>query len=313
MHKPVEHFLVARGVQEDVAENSHQNSRSQGDEHPDGRNDAGFLDEVAGLYSHETHQYVRHAEVAKSPRQTGKDSRPGNAAVGVLKHVEVVADDLAVGVEELHRRYIRGAEYAYHRYYNQGAEHQQTLYHVGPADSEKSTQERIRNNDDSADSQRQRVVSAEDEVEQLCAAAERGSRVHQEEHENDSRAREADNGVLREEALLEVLGNGDGVACRIGHLAELCREELPVEVGADEKTDSYPAFSQTVQEYRSRKSHQQPAAHIRSLRRDCGGPAAKLPAAYEIIVHALGLLIGHDAYAQHHKRINHKCDNYVYI
>lgn len=313
VHELVKQRFVACGVQEDVAEDTDQNRSNQGDEYPDGGDDAGFLDEVAGLDRHESYQDMRHTEVAQTPGKTGEDSRPGNTAVGALKQVEVVADDRAVSIQELYRGEIRGAENAHQRNYYQCPEHQQALYHVRPAHREESAEEGVGNNNDRADGQGSGVVQVKDEAEQLCAAAERRSRIDQEEHEDYRRAGQADNRLLCEEALLEVLRDSDGVAGGIGHLAELCREELPVEVCTDEQTDGDPAFGQTVQEDGAGESHQQPAAHIRRLGGDSGSPAAQLPSSYEIIVHALGFLVGHYTNAQHYKRINHKCDNYIYI
>ena len=114
-------------MQEDVAENSDQHSRAEGNENPDGRDYTRLLDEVAGLYSHEADQDMRHSEVAETPRQTGKDSGPCDVAVYVLKEVEVVGDNSAVSVEELHCGNVRSLDNAHQRNYDQSREHQQTL------------------------------------------------------------------------------------------------------------------------------------------------------------------------------------------
>lgn len=206
-------------------------------------------------------QDMRHSEVAETPRQTGKDSGPCDVAVYVLKEVEVVGDNSAVSVEELYCGNVRSLDNAHQRNYDQSREHQQTLNEVSPADREESAEEGVGNDDERADGKGKRVIRAEHVVEQLGAAAECGSGVDKEEHENNCRAREAYNGILREEALLEVLRDSDGVAGGVGHLTEPCREYLPVEVCTDEKTYRDPAFSQPADEDRARAD---PSAASRS-------------------------------------------------
>ena len=110
-------------------------------------------------------------------------------------------------------------------------------------------------------------LDADDCVEQRAARLEAGSSVNRVGEQEDHRAEDLEQRGLREEAIGQILRDGDGIVCRDGETAETGCFKDPAQCVPDGKTDGDPHLTETEGVDRGGKSHQNPRAHVG---RTCG-------------------------------------------
>ena len=135
-------------------------------------------------------------------------------------------------------------------------------------------------------------------------AAEQG--VNREEDGDDDSGYDLDDTLFIAVAVLEEAGDRQGVARYDGVLSQPGRYEVPVENGAEQQTDGDPDLAGTCQVNGAGETHQQPAAHVGSLRGERGSPSAEVSAAEEVVLIVLGFLGVDNADADHDQHIHRK-------
>ena len=127
------------------------------------------------------------------------------------------------------------------------------------------------------------IAQSEDEGEDLSRTDESGCDINGEEHKDDDCTDIPEESALVPETVGEEGGKGQGVLGDLGVDPESLRDEEPCSVGTDGETDSDPDLSETGCVYRSGKSHEKPAAHIRSLCGKCGDVGVEGTSAEDVI------------------------------
>jgi len=108
-------------------------------------------------------------------------------------------------------------------------------------------------------------------------------------------------------AVCQEFGDGDGIFCMDGVLAHPLGNEEPVQVCSDQQAYRSPkGFLQAGEVGKSGKSHQEPAAHVRSFGAESGEPGSDGTTAEEVVTGGLGLAEGEKADGQHEAKVEGK-------
>ena len=191
--------------------------------------------------------------------------------------------------------------------------HDDALDQVGGACRHKAAHCTVQDDNDCACDHRNRVVDAEHRVEQLAAGSKAGCGVRDEENDDDNGCDARQNALLVAVAVGEEGRQGDRV-CRMGVQTDLARDEKPVEVGADRKTDCGPArITDTGQVRKTRQTHQQPGTHIGGLRTHRNDKRTELSAAEIEIIGSLVAVGEVPSDTQHQDEIRQDCHNDTHL
>ena len=270
------------------------------DQHCPGNTDlGGLLQGLLALQRHEAHDDMGHAEVAQAPAQTGDNVLPVGeevpVALGQVGHGGggLAAVDEGQGED--------GGD-------QQRAQHQHALEEVGPAHGGEAAQEGVTDDDDGGQVHSHGGVHADDGVEQGAAGLDGGGGVDGVGHQEDDGADDLQQLTLGEEAVGQILGDGDGVVGHDGKAAQTGRFHQPADGVADAQADGDPGLADTGGVDGGGQAHEDPGAHIAGAGRQCRHPGAHLAAAQEVglIAAVLGAEEEIDTDTQHKHQVDNK-------
>ena len=149
-------------------------------------------------------------------------------------------------------------------------------------------------------------------MEQRAAGLDAGGCIDGVGHQEDHRADDLHELALGEEAVGEILRDGDRVPGADGEAAQPRRLKNPAEGIADAKANGNPGLPHAGGKHRRRKSHEHPGAHIRRAGRQCRHPCAHLAATQEVVLLAAVLGLGKEikANAQHEQEIDNEYEQF---
>ena len=297
------------GLDHAEADDTDYDRGAEGNDDPDGGDAAAEVQLTLAADGHEVQQDVRHAEVAESPRQRGRDHQGAVAAGGAGEdargrgEIEVAGDLLGVGDDGVPAAGGVDAEYEHD---DKRYRHNDALNKARDGCCHEAAGRAVDDDDGSADYHGGHVVEAEEAVEELAAGGKARGRIGHEEDYDRQRAESLDYlGVVAEAAGKEIR-HGYSVDARGVAAQALCDDE-PVEIGAQRKADGRPArLRDAAEERQSRHAHQQIRAHIRRLSAHGGDYGAELAAA-EIEVLGGAVVCIFEAYRQHAQQIDDHC------
>ena len=246
---------------------------------------------------------MRHAKIAETPGEARnqRDKPDGLAGGGVGEQAQQVG---VLCVHGVHGR-CKSARAGHDNRGDgdDGDEHHGRLNKVRPAHGEETAHEGVTHYDDRTDDKARGVVHAEDCAEQFSARDKARNRVEQEERENEDGGDNADDSLVVAEAVRKEVGERDGVTAEVAVLAEPAAHDFPVEVRADDKSDTDPRFGETAHEDGAREAHQKPAAHVGGLCGHCHDPLVHATVAEVVGIQAVRLLGEVKADAKHHQQV----------
>ena len=146
-------------------------------------------------------------------------------------------------------------------------------------------------------------MHAEQRLEQAPGRDESGAGVEREEHQDEECRQRPQHARAVVEPALEVIRHRERVAELLGARPERRRDELPVEVGADDEPQDQPDRVQSRDVGEPRQPHQQPAAHVRRLGAQGRHPAAERAATENEVRKIRGPAVGDEA--------QHQADSHV--
>ena len=275
-----------------TAEVGDDEGRGQGDGDPDDGDGRGLLDLRRLADGHEADQDVRHAEITETPGETGDDVLPGRRED--VRDEGVNGAVIEVGVNGVDRRRVEVFdEDRDDRDRQQGDEHEGALEEVGPADRLEAAEERVEKDDGREDDHGSLSREAGDQGhEDRGAGDETGGDIDGEADEEHDGRNDGQNGLFREETVLQVFRQGDGVVRGLRELTKTFGDEDPVEGGTDGKTDADPGFAEAEGQDRAGKTHEEPGGHVGSLCTEGSDPGAHLAAAEEVLLFTVTVFSG---------------------
>ena len=274
-----EHSLSVRQPRRKCRPNApHQHRRRQRHRHPNHRNPPRLHHFPRMPNRHEPHQNVRHPHVAQPPSQRRNQCDPSNAfrPVRIGQQVERVRFSRR-NQRLVHRPYPSHPRNPSHRHYDDRRQHQHPLDKIRPAHRHEPAHERIRKNYPNPQQQSRFVAQPEHRVEQLRARHESRRRVDQEKRQNHQRRHHPQRVAPVPEALLKEIRYRDAVARHVRVVPQPQRHVLPVQVCPRRQPHRNPKrIRQPRRIRRPGQSQQQPAAHVRRLRRYRRHPLVQL-------------------------------------
>ena len=221
-------------------------------------------DGVMRICRHKARQNVRLTEVAQTPAHQGDDGDK----VQPFQHVDVFNALLL----DHFQRFAKAAngENHNHRGQDQGKDHQARLHGVGPAYRQEPAHEGIEDGRRRTGPQGGFVAHAEGAFEQARARHDAGGTVDGKEQQDNHGRDNTQNAAVIFKASGEVIRQRQGIIVSLGMHAQTARHQLPVDPRAHGQTDGDPAFRDTGDKNRTRQTHQQPSAHVRCARGECG-------------------------------------------
>ena len=288
-------------AQEQTADDTYRRGKDDDQNRPGNADLGGLLQALLGLQAHEANDNVGHTEVAQAPAQAGDDVLP--AAEGIK---------IVGGVHRVNARALEH-EQGENRCNEQRTQHQHALEEVRPADGGEAAQEGIGNDNEGGQIHSRRLVHTDNGVKQGAAGLHAGGGVHGIGHQEDHRADDLQGLGLREKAVGQILGNGDGVVGHDGEPTQPGGLGDPADGVADGQTHGDPYLAQTQGVNGGGQTHEHPGAHIGGAGRQRRDPGAHLPAAQEIgFLAAITILKEEiDADGQHKYQINYKYNNFT--
>ena len=184
--------------------------------------------------------------------------------------------------------------------------HDRCLNGVGPADGEEAADEDVENRCRSADDEGRLVVHLERILKEPGACNHARSAVDREEDENHGRGNDPEHVLFVFKAVREIVGERERVVRLFGIDAKACRDELPVEPGADDESDRDPALRNAVKEDGSREPHEEPPAHVGGADRKRGHKTAETAAAQDEVGVVAGVVVGKDPDEHHQDQVADK-------
>ena len=252
-----------------------------------------------------------HAEVTQAPGQTGEDAAGGIPARRAAGQAPV-ARLQRLSVHPLARIQSGQGDDGGG---DQGDEHEHALEKVRPADGAEAAQEGVGDDDHRSEDHGAGGVYPQHGVEQGAAGLDAAGGVNGVGQEEDHRAQDLQGLVPAEEAVGEILGNGDGILRRNGEAAEPLGYQDPAQRLAQGQAHGGPDLHQTGEVQSAGKTHEHPGAHIRSAGGKSGDQTAHLAVAQEIRLLALVPVLQEEiqADAQHTEQIEDKNDQFCVI
>ena len=218
---------------------------------------------------------MRHTKVTQTPAQAGRNVLPiGEQAEiscrGVFQiRSAVPALDEAEGKD--------GG-------YQQRAQHQQALEKVRPAHGGEAAHEGVGDDDHRRDVHGHRRVNAHHGVKQRAAGLDAAGGIHRIRYQKNDSADHLHGFAAGQEAVGQILGDGDGVLGGNGIPAQPRRFKDPAQGIADRQTNGNPRFPHAKGVHRRGQTHQHPGAHVRRAGRQSRYPGTHFSAAQEIIL-----------------------------
>ena len=149
------------------------------------------------------------------------------------------------------------------------------------------------------------IVPAEQLIEQLAAGGETRSGIRHEKYQNDDCRNAHQHVLIVPIPVGKEVRNGNGVPATLRIHAEAFRHQQPVQIGADRQTNGSPAYLCTAVQIRQpRQTHEQIAAHVRSLCTHGRNHRSEPPAAQIKIADAAVLFGIHSTDHDHHAHID---------
>ena len=174
---------------------------------------------------------------------------------------------------------------------NDDDDHQDGLEEVGPAEGLVPSEERVKDDDGTADDDTDlHPAVLQEHLHDDAAALEPGADVDGEEEQDDDRAGDPQVTLVVCEAVGEELGHGEGVLGYEGVFPEPLRDEEPGCVGSYQEPDTDPRLAETGQDDGSRETHQEPSAHVGGLCGHCANVGPERPSTEDVILHAVPVL-----------------------
>ena len=285
------------------ADKAHSHGAHQAQNHPGHADTTGSGNALHRRGRHEAHQDMRLAEVAQAPGQQRDDADKAGAA----HHVELLGSDDGVPVLARLQLALHGQP-GHHGRQDQRGDHQGGLDGVGPADGQEAADQHIGDGAGRAHPQGGGVGHAEHVLEQARARHHARGAVQREEHQDHHGGDDAQQVALVLEAVGQVVGQGERIACALGVQAQPRRHQAPVEIGARHQADGDPRFGQARHIDRARQAHEQPAAHVRGAGRQRGDEAAQAAPAQDVVRQVLGAQVAQGADAQHRHQVDGEHD-----
>ena len=231
------------------------------------------------MNAHEPRQNMRLAEIAESPHRRRDDRHH-------RRHSSAFRNQRKRNVLRLACRRHRSALQIPCRRRgnrNQRKKHQKSLEEIRPADRQISSHEHIQQNDNRPHQNRDLEIHRKHRFKQFSRRHQTRCRIDREEKQCDRRRQNPDDSRRIPESPSEIGGNGQ----RPGLLRidpEPRRDQEPVCQRSGHQADRHPAFPESRAIHRSRKSHQEPAAHVACLSRHRGHPAPHSASSEEILL-----------------------------
>ena len=243
-----------------------------------------------------------HAEVAQAPGQAAQDVLPGGEHVEVALGQRSNAGSCGGGAGHQEGGEDGGDHH--------GAQHEQTLEEVGPGSGLEAAQKHVADGDGSGHVHGQGLIDAGNGVEQGAASLDGRRRVDGVRDQEHHGADDLQGLGAAQEAVGQVLGNGDGVVGHDGELAQAGSLEDPADGVAQRQADGNPDLTQAQGKDGGRQAHQDPSGHVRRASGKCGYPRSHRAAAQEVLLVAtgLGLHEEEDTDAQHAGQIHDEDD-----
>ena len=146
---------------------------------------------------------------------------------------------------------------------NESAGHDNGLDQIHGGNGAEAAYRGIADDDHRADDHRQKVIPAEQTVEQLADGGQAGGHIRDKEDQDNQRCDAHDHRLLFPIALGNKRGNGDGVQLHTV-TTNLFGYQQEVQIGAHSQANSRPArVSHATEIGQAGQSHQQPGTHVR--------------------------------------------------
>ena len=222
---------------------------------------------------------MRHTEVSETPAEVGDNGHSGHAVAVAVFHQAQEARGIGDALSAQSAVEIAAdADIRDDRDSQDGDEHEDALDEVGEADRFEAAQQGVYQDYNSGYDQTDHVscfvlgAGAEHVGEELGSRGESRGGVYREEYDNDDGGYYLEYASLVVEAVLKEAGDSQRVVGDYRILSEPSGHDEPVEDGSDQQTygDPYLACAGYIDS--AGQTHQQPAAHIRGLCREGGGP-----------------------------------------
>ena len=181
-----------------------------GQDHPADTDAAAGLSVCGGAHRHESHDNVRLAEVAQTPRKGRNNTGEGGAREDAQRVGAYLADGLNHGA---HAAEVNDGD---DRNGDQRCEHEQTLNHVGVGCAHEAAEERVEHGDACQQEHTGVVFLTEGGLEEQTAGHHTGGDVEGEEHQNHDTGDDAQHALGVLEAVAQEDGDGHCVACYFG-------------------------------------------------------------------------------------------------
>jgi hypothetical protein len=173
-----------------------------------------------------------------------------------------------------------------------------------------AAQEGVGDDDQGAHPQRRPVLEIEGVLEQDRPGDQAGRGVEGEEDQDDQRREDAQQAALVVEAVLQVIGKGQGILGQLGVAAQTGGDELPVQIGPDREPDGDPDLTHAQGVYRAGQAQEQPAAHVRGPGAQGGDAAAKATAAEDVVGQVAREAVGDHTEGQHSGQVEDEGDEH---
>ena len=231
-----------------------------GQDHPADADAAAGLSVRGGAHRHESHDNVRLAEVAQTPREGRNDTGEG----GACEDAQCVGAYLADGLN--HRAHAAEVNNGDDGNGNECCEHEQALNHVGVGCAHEAAEEGVEHGDACQQEHTGVVFLSEGGLEEQAAGHHAGGDVEGEEHQNHDAGDDAQHALGVMEAVAQEDGDGHGVACYFGVATQSRCHELPVAPCADGQTDGEPCLGEAAEVDGAGQTHEEPTGHIGGAR-----------------------------------------------
>ena len=183
--------------------------------------------------------------------------------------------------------------------------HDNGLYKVGGRSGEETAGCRVADNDDGRNNHCPEVIHPEQAGEQLTAGGEARSGVRDEKDQNDQCGQAHQDTAFIAKAVVEEIGNGDGIAGDVRVQADTLGDDKPVDIGADGQADCRPTGVRDAGQIgQAGQTHEQPRTHVRGFGAHGGDERAKFTAAQVKVIGIVVLSGTQDTDIQHSEKIN---------